>query len=301
MESLSNEQLLAEIDQPNERELYAEIQKIGLNGYLLKNTPKEILTKFLPSILCHLQFETWLHRLNSKFNNQQPINQTDNQLIVNIDYNQFDQPTTSGLSSIQITNSNSSNIPPTITVADTNVIQNYLEIQTSSNDQIEEDLWPAVFNFPAEKLDDVLLESLRDVDVILSKKDRSDIVNVLFKQILSYKKLYPSGFQYREAAKSFVKIIIQVMHLNSIPFLYFLEPYLLLISSLKDFAWFGNLTLITVVIGTLAILRRIELIIFQMLIDLLFCCSKNVVENPDSNEQLCNKNQVRCFGCFFID
>ncbi|RNA43332.1 RNA-directed DNA polymerase from mobile element jockey-like [Brachionus plicatilis] len=203
MESLSYEQLLAEIDQPNERELYAEIQKIGLNGYLLKNTPKEILTKFLPSILCHLQFETWLHRLNSKFNNQQPINQTDNQLIVNIDYNQFDQPTTSGLSSIQITNSNSSNIPPTITVADTNVIQNDLEIQTSSNDQIEEDLWPAVFKVPAEKLDDVLLESLRDVDVILSKKDRSDIVNVLFKQILSYKKLYPSGFQYREAAKSF--------------------------------------------------------------------------------------------------
>ncbi|RMZ96546.1 hypothetical protein BpHYR1_007060 [Brachionus plicatilis] len=31
--------------------------------------------------------------------------------------------------------------------------------------------------------------------------------------------------------------------LNSIPFLYFLEPYLLLISSLKDFALFGNLTI----------------------------------------------------------
>ncbi|RNA25795.1 hypothetical protein BpHYR1_043684 [Brachionus plicatilis] len=29
--------------------------------------------------------------------------------------------------------------------------------------------------------------------------------------------------------------------LNLIPFLYFLEPYLLLISSLKDFALFGNL------------------------------------------------------------
>ncbi|CAF1043619.1 unnamed protein product [Brachionus calyciflorus] len=185
MNTLSNEDLLNEIDKIFEKEFLEAMAALKLNGHLIANTAKSVIHQHLGSPALLIKFECFYNRLTNK-QNSIALYQENAYHITNLDsHNQNTMMNHIDLASNRSNNSSdlcqSSNHCSLIQHIEQNIV-----LQSDQPRLSRKPEWPTHFNFPEDNFYQDLIDFFNDPNVILTKKQKNRIVMEIFNKMISY-------------------------------------------------------------------------------------------------------------------